>query len=197
MKRFLIRMSLGTAALLMLAASGGFAVDSGVDILANRTYVHRDSKTALRVSAGWNVSEPFRLRKTTTTSILSIDKADPRISVTVVWTPLDKKTEWNKVIRAAEDEDLGAEYGVLLAVYGKAKVSRPTTIRSGPFTVFKVLIDDGPEGPSKSAGAVYLFEAGSGENRWKVKVRAVFPQLNRDDSIRQVEALIDQFGNAQ
>lgn len=195
MRRFILRALVGVASVLILAVSGGFAVDSGVDVLANREYIHRDSKSVLRVPLGWTVSEPFRLRKTTNISILSIDKVDPGISITVSWSPMGK-LEWPKVIRAAEDEELGEEYGLLLAVYGKAKVSRPTTLRAGPFTVFKVLIDDGPDGPTKSAGAVYLFEAGSGDNRWKVKVRAVFPQIGRDESIKQVESVLEQFGYA-
>lgn len=196
MHKFLTRIALGVAAALCADTTTGRAADSGIDALANRTYIHRDSKTVLRVPPGWIVQEPYRLRKTTANSILSLDKLDPRINVTVVWSPLGNRP-WNEVIRAAEDEDLGEEYGLLIAVYGKMKVSRPTTLKVGPFTVFKILIDDGPEGPAKSAGAVYLFEAGEGAMRWKVKIRAVYSQINRDEHLKQVEELINQFGVAE
>jgi hypothetical protein len=194
MQYFPGRLALGVAAgVLALAVSSGSAIDSGVDVLANRTYIHRDSKSFVRVPVGWTIQDPYRLRKTTGNSVLSLDKLDPRISVTIVWSPLGGRP-WNEIVRAAEDDALGEEYGLLVAVYGKAKVGRPTTFRVGPFAVFKILIDDGPEGPSKTAGAVYLLEANSGESRWKVKVRAVYPQLNREEHIKQVEELIGQFG---
>jgi hypothetical protein len=199
MNYFAARVALGVAVgVLGIAITGGMAVDSGVDVLANRTYIHRDSKTTLRVPVSWGnkLQDPYRLRKTTTSSVLSIDKQDPRISVTVVWSPLGARP-WNEIIRAAEEDNLGEEYGLLVAVYGKTKVSRPTTLKAGPFTVYKILIDDGPEGPTKSAGAVYLFEAGSAPNRWKVKVRAVYPQINREEHVKQVEELIGQFGYAE
>jgi hypothetical protein len=198
MNYFGARLALGVAVgVLGIAISSGMAVDSGVDVLANRTYIHRDSKTVLRVPLNWGekLQDPYRLRKTTTSSVLSIDKLDPRISVTVIWSPLGARP-WNEIIRAAEEDELGEEYGLLLAVYGKTKVSRPTTFKAGPFTVFKILLDDGPEGPSRSAGAVYLFEAGPITNRWKVKVRAVFPQINREEYIKQVEELVSQFSYA-
>jgi hypothetical protein len=199
MNYFGARIALGVAVgVLGIAITGGMAVDSGVDVLANRTYIHRDSKTALRVPVSWGdrLQDPYRLRKTTTSSVLSIDKQDPRISVTVVWSPLGARP-WNEVIRAAEDDNLGEEYGLLVAIYGKMKVSRPTTFKVGSFTVFKILLDDGPEGPTKSAGAVYLFEAGPVANRWKIKVRAVFPQINREEHIKQVEELVSQFSHAE
>jgi hypothetical protein len=198
MNDFVIRGAFVVASVFGIAAIDSRAVDSGVDVLANRTYIHRDSKTSLRVPLTWGerIQEPYRLRKTTASSILCVDKQDPRINVTVIWSSLGDRP-WNEIIRAAEDDNLGEEYSLLVAVYGNAKVSRPTTFKVGPFTVFKILIDDGPEGPAKSAGAVYLFEAGSGTNRWKVKVRAVYPQINRMEHMRIVEDLIGQFGYAE
>ncbi len=194
MHYFAMRVAVGvTAVALGLTAASGLAADSGIDVLANRTYIHRDSKTSVRVPTGWTIQDPYRLRKTTTSSVLSLEKSDPRVTVTVVWSPLGKRP-WSEVIRAAEDENLGEEYGLLVAVYGKDKVSRPTTVTLGGFTVYKILLDDGPDGPAKSAGAVYLFEARTGENRWKIKVRAVYPRMNREEHVKQVEELIRQFG---
>jgi hypothetical protein len=197
MNYFALRLAMGVAAgALGLAAASSLAANSGIDVLANRTYIHRDSKTSVRAPSGWTVQDPYRLRKTTNSSVLSLEKSDPRIAVTVVWSPLGKRP-WREVIRAAEDENLGEEYGLLVAVYGKDKVSRPTTATLGGFTVYKILLDDGPDGAARSSGAVYLFEAGTGENRWKIKVRAVYPRLNREEHVKQVEELIRQFGYVQ
>lgn len=198
MSHFIGRVALGIAAIVvgtLTAADPPVDLsDSGIDVLPNRTYIHRASKTYLKVPVYWGdrIADPYKLRRSTTTSVMTIDKADPRINVTITWTPLGTRP-WAEVIRAAEDENLGEEYGLLLAIYGKAKVSRPTTVRLSAFTVFKILLDDGPEGPAKSAGAVYLFETGTGDHRWKVKVRAVYPQVNREEYIKQVEELIGQF----
>lgn len=197
MNYFAGRVALGVfAGVLGFAVTGVFAVDTGIDAIAYRTYVHRDSKTYVRVPLYWGekIAEPYRLRPATPSSVLSLDRQDPRISVTIVWSPLDSKRPWSDVIRAAEDDNLGEEYGLLVAVYGKNKVARPTTLQTGKFTVFKILLDDGPEGPAKSAGAVYLFEYANGESRWKIKVRAVYPQIGRDEHIKQIEELIGQFG---
>ncbi len=169
------------------------ADDTGVLSLPDRVFQHKDSKTALRVPDGWTIIPPYRLRKSTTSSVLGLEKENPRVAVTVIWSPLGNRP-WSDVIRAAEDENLGEEYALLTTVYGKNKVGRPTTMKVGPFTVFKVLVDDGPDDKSgKFAGAVYLFESGTGEDRWKVKIRAVYPQAGREEYIRQVEELIGKF----
>jgi hypothetical protein len=188
------RRSVGVvAALLGCALAASAADDTGVLALSNRTFHHKDSKTALRVPDGWTIIPPYRLRKTTTFSALGLEKENPRVAVTIVWSPLGNRP-WSDVIRAAEDENLGEEYALLRTVYGKDKVGRPTTMKVGPFTVFKVLLDDGPDDKSgKFAGAVYLFEAGAGDDRWKVKIRAVYPQVGREEYIRQVEEVIGQF----
>lgn len=167
------------------------AEDAGINALPNRVYVHKDSKTAIRVPLAWEIIAPYRLRKSTASSVLGLEKADPRITVTIIWSPLGTRP-WNDVIRAAEDDNLGEEHALLVTVYGKGKVGRPTTMKVGPFTVFKITLDAGPE-EGKSAGAVYLFEAGSGEDRWKVKIRAVYPQVNREVYVKQVEDLLAQF----
>jgi len=178
------------AGLFGIATIGSAADESGVEVLPNRTFIHTDSKSSLRAPLGWNIIAPYRLRRTTASTVLGLDKDDQRVSVTVVWSPLGNLL-FSDIIRAAADENLGDEYALLQTVYGKGKVSRPTTMKVGPYTVFKVLIDDGPE--KNSAGAVYLFEAGSGANRWKVKVRAVYPQMNREEYMKQVEEVVNQF----
>ena len=164
--------------------------DVGIETLPNRTFVHKESKTNLKVPAGWTILPPYRLRKTTTSSVLGIEKENPRIAMTIVWSHMNNRP-WTDVIRATEGDDLGEEYSILTTVYGKAKVSRPTTYKVGPITVFKVLVDDGPD--KVYAGALYLFEAGTGDQRWKVKIRANFPQMGREEYIKQVEEVVAQF----
>ena len=200
MNYFTGRIALGVAiGVLAIAVAEALAADSGIDVLANRTYIHRDSKTFVRVPLYWgekdeNLPNPYRLRKDISSSVMTVDKIDPRVTVTIIWSKLGGR-QWSEIVRTAEDDNLGEEYALLVTVYGKAKVSRPTSLRLGSFDVFKILLDDGPDGPAKSAGAVYLFEAGGPDNRWKVKVRAVYPQIGREDYIKQVEDLIIQFGH--
>ncbi len=168
--------------------------DSGIEVLPNRTYIHKDSKSAVRVPAGWDVVAPYRLRKTTLSTVLGLEKPDQHMSVTVIWSPLGNRP-FSDIIRAAADENLGDEYALLQTVYGKGKVGRPKTFAVGPYTVFEVLLDDGPD--KGNAGSVYLFEAGKGDNRWKVKVRAVYPQLNHEEYMKQVVELMNQFFMAE
>lgn len=181
----------GALALVTCLVGASPAEDAGINALPNRVYVHKDSKTALKVPDGWEIIAPYRLRKSTASSVLGVEKADPRVTVTVIWSPLGTRP-WTEVIRAAEDDNLGEEHAVLVTIYGKGKVSRPTTLKVGPFTVFKMTVDGGPE-EGKYAGSVYLFEAGGAEDRWKVKIRAVYPQVNREVYVKQVEALLAQF----
>jgi hypothetical protein len=191
-----LRIALGVAvsALGVVLLGSAAPQDADVDTLPNRVYVHRDAKTSVKVPTGWEITNPYRLRKSTTTTVLGLEKDNPRVAVTIIWSLLGKRP-WGEVIRASEGDDLGEEYATLLTVYGKGKVSRPTTYKSGPYTVFKVLIDDGPE--KTTAGAVYFLEGGSAESRWKIKVRAVFPLTNREEYIKQVEEVIANFAIAK
>jgi hypothetical protein len=187
--RLLVGVSAGIL-LCVLGASG--ADDAGLNALPDRVFIHRDAKTAVKIPDGWTIIAPYRLRKSSASSVLGVEKENPRVATTIIWSPLGSRP-WSDVIRAAEDENLGEEFAILTLIYGKSKVSRPTTIKVGEFTVYKVLVDAGPNNEGKSAGAVYLFETGAGANRWKVKVRAVFPQLNRQEYVKQIEELIEQF----
>jgi hypothetical protein len=187
------RLLLGVSTVFLLCVLGASgADDAGLNALPDRVFIHRDAKTAVKVPDGWTIIAPYRLRKSSASSVLGLEKENPRVAATIIWSPLGSRP-WSDVIRAAEDENLGEEYAILTVVYGKQKVSRPTTIKVGEFTVYKILLDAGPNNEGKSAGAVYLFEAGGGANRWKVKVRAVFPQLNREEYVKQIEELIGQF----
>jgi hypothetical protein len=188
------RIAFGVSASLMCFALAASAdIESGVQSLPKRTFVHLESKVSLRVPAGWEIFDPYRLRKTTTSSVLGLEKENPRVAVTIIWSPLGNRP-WDEVIRAAADDDRGDEYATLVTVYKKDNIERPITMKVGPYTVFKVLIDGGPD--KGDAGALYLFEAGSGGNRWKVKVRAVYPRQNREEYLKQVEEVIANFSMA-
>ena len=178
------------AALLGFATVGSAFDESGIEVLPDRTFIHKDSKSAVKAPLGWNIIAPYRLRRTTASTVLGLDKDDQRVSITVIWSPLGNRP-FSDIIRAAADENLGDEYALLQTVYGKGKVGRPTTMKVGLYTIYKVLLDDGPD--KNSAGAVYLFEAGSGDNRWKVKVRAVYPQMNREAYLKDVDEVINTF----
>jgi hypothetical protein len=181
------------------AALLGFALiaraaadDTGLEAKPDRAFVHKESKTALQVPEGWTIIAPYRLRRTSTSTVLGLEKQNPLVSVTIVWSQLAKQEQFSKVVRAASEGDLGNEYDTLVAIYGKNKVSRPITFKVGPYLVYKILIDDGPE-KGLYGGACYLFEAGSGDNRWKVKIRADFPQANREKFIKEVEEVVGRF----
>ena len=179
---------------LPLLSNSSCAIDSGVDALSNGLYVHRESKSYVRIPPGWVITEPYRLRPTNPTSVIILNRDEPKVSASILWSPLGKKN-WKDVIRADADDDLGEEYSILTLVYGKGKVSRPTTLDLGTNHVYKVMIEDGPDRDGKTAGALYLFEAGQGENRWKVKIRANFPNINREEYTKTIEDMIKQFGN--
>ena len=182
-----------TASLFCFVGLGNGADDVGVDSLSNRTYIHKEAKVALKVPDDWHVIAPYRLRKSTTSTVLGLERNDPRVVITVIWSPLGNRP-FSDIIRTADElDDLGDEYATLIAVYGKGKVGRPTSYKSNAFSIYKILVDDGPEKEGRNAGALYLFETGSGENKWKVKIRAVYPQLNREEYIKQVEDVIAQF----
>jgi hypothetical protein len=192
------RIVLGVAAgLFGLTLAGSAADDAGLDAMPDRSFIHKSSKTTVKAPAGWTIIPPYRLRKTNASTVLGLEKDNPLVSVTIVWSPIGNQS-FSDFIRAAAEEDpeaLGEEYATLVAVYGKAKVGRPTTLpnfKVGMHSVFKVLIDDGPE-KGRYAGAVYLFEAGSGDSRWRIKVRAVYPQMNREEYIKQVEEVVKAF----
>jgi len=186
-----IAMALGLAAALFGVVLQGRAIDeSGVDVQPDRSFVHYESKTGLKVPLGWNIINPYRLRKTTLSTVMGLEKENPMQAITIVWSPIGNRP-FSDFIRAAADEQLGEEYALLQTVYGKTKVGRPTTINVGPYQVYKILIEDGPDRDGRFAGAVYLFEAGTGENRWRVKIRAVYPATNREKYIKEVEDVIN------
>jgi hypothetical protein len=167
--------------------------DAGVEVLPDRTYIHKESKTMLKVPLGWDVVAPYRLRKTAAASVLGIEKDDPMVSLTVIWSPIGDRP-FGEFIRAAEDQNLGDEYATLVTVYGAKKVGRPTTFKVGPYTVYRVAIDDGPDRDGRFVGSVYLFEAGTGDNRWRVKIRAIYPALEREKYVKEIEEIINRFG---
>jgi hypothetical protein len=176
-----------------LALTGFAAPESGIRTMPDRVYVHEESKVLMRIPDGWTVPAPYRLRKATNSSILGLEKEDPRIAMTIIFSPLGNRP-WDEVIRATPEENRGDEYATLVTVYGKEKLSKPTTMRVGPFTVYKILIDDGPD--KGDAGALYLFETGKADNRWKVRIRAIYPSQNREEYMKQVENVISKFGIA-
>jgi hypothetical protein len=171
-----------------LAMTAMAETDSGVTTRPGRIYVHDESKVSLKVSDGWSIVPAYRLRRTASSTVLGLEKQDPKLVATIIWSPL--KRPFDEVIRDTAD-DRGDEYATLITVYKKEKVQRPTTMQIGPFKVFKVLIDGGPE--KDESGALYLFETGKGDNRWKVKIRAVFPERDREAYIKQVEEVIGSF----
>lgn len=175
-----------------LAMVGNAADDAGVEALPDRTFIHKDSKTALKIPPGWTIISPYRLRKTTASTVLGMEKENPLVSTTVIWSPVGKKP-YTDFIRPSSQAHIIDEYELLLTVYGKNKVSKPTTMLVGPFTVHKILVDDGPDREGRYAGAVYLFESGPNDNRWCVKIRTIYPALNREVYVKQVEEVINSF----
>jgi len=191
MSRLKYFMAAGMAVALLGVSLTSRAIDeSGVDVLPDRTFIHYESKTGLKVPLGWNIISPYRLRKTTTSTVMGVEKENPMQSVTVVWSPIGNRP-FSDFIRAAEDKQLGDEYALLQTVYGEKKVGRPTTFNVGPYMIYKINVDDGPDRDGKFAGTVYLFEAGTGENRWRVKIRAVYPAANREKYVKEVEDFIN------
>src|SRR4051794_40876271 len=92
------RLAFSTAAVLFgFALTAIAASESGIDTLPNRTYIHTDSKVALHIPQGWQINAPYRLRKTTTSSVLGLEKEEPRIAVTILWSALGNRP-WSEVI---------------------------------------------------------------------------------------------------
>ncbi|MCE9533133.1 MAG: hypothetical protein K8T89_18700 [Planctomycetes bacterium] len=187
------RIALSAAAILFsFTLLGRAADDAGLEGLPNGTYIHKDSKTALKVPVDWKIIAPYRLRRTTSSSILGLEKADPRVNITIVWSRISN-WPFREVTPTGENASLADAQATLVTVYSKEKVGQPSVMKVGTFNVFKILIDDGPDRDGRYAGAFYLFETGTGDDRWKVRIRADFPALNREEYIKQVEDVIKQF----
>jgi hypothetical protein len=76
-------------------------------------------------------------------------------------------------------------------LYGKDKVAKPDAVTVNERPGFKVLVDSGPSLNEKEAGVVYIFETGPDEReRWKVKLRATFPKIYRDEALKIVDDLV-------
>jgi hypothetical protein len=178
------------AGVLGIAFTSAAVPESGVQTLPDRTFVHEQSRLMIQLPDGWEIPSPYRLRRQNSSSVLGFEKEDPRIAATIIWSPMGTRP-WEEVIRATAEDNKGEEYATLVTVYGKDKVQRPTTMKAGPFTVYKVLIDGGPD--KGDAGVLYLFEVGKGDNRWKVRIRAVYPQLNREEHMKKIEEVISKF----
>jgi len=191
--------ALAITALLGTTPPSRAADDVGIDALPDGTFIHKDSKTVFKApTSPWTVIAPYRLRKSTSSTVLGLEKWEgdkPQITMTVVWSPNGDKP-FTDIINS-EGDNLGEEHATLATVYGRGKVGLPSAFKVGSFTVFKVLIDDGPDRDGRFAGAMYLFESGPADKRWKVKIRAIYPALNREEYMKQVEEVIKQFSKEE
>jgi hypothetical protein len=177
--------------------------DSGIANLPDKRYVHVLSRMSLQVGQNWQkIYEPYRPRKTGTTSVMGMeenlglvrdDKQQPKNVVMVYFTPMGPRP-FSDIVNASEKDDkLGEEYDILVTVYGKEKVERPVQEQIGEFKVFKIVINAGPDSNLQGAGVMYLFQVGTGDNRWRIKVRGTFPITGREQSIKTVQDVVKSF----
>lgn len=191
MKRLLL-----LAALLAPIAALSAQDPSGIDEKVKGEYVHRESGTMFRPTPGWLTVTPQRLRRFAATTVMGLERAgDLRIITNVTYTPLEGR-KYAELITATADKngDFGEEHAMLNAIYGKERVGKPETTRVGSFSITKIRIAPGPIPEDQQVGLVYLFEAGTGEKRWKVKVRSNFPSNSEPMYAEMLDKLVQGFG---
>ena len=170
------------------------ADEDGTGLVKNgQTYTHTASKVSFTVPEGWEVLPP---KKLASASVLGLDRPNPRVAVTLFWSPIEGR-KWEDIVRLQPDDagSYGEEFAVLARIYGKEKVEKPTTVKVGGRTVYKIVLNDGPTKDGKTAGVLYVFPAAEG--KWKIKLRASFPQADRAKHEEAVAGLLKNFSEGK
>lgn len=152
--------------------------------ITDRTFVHEEAKVSFTVPLGWKEIKPQRLRREIDPRIsvvLRIEELEKDIMASLYWIPMNpgqKMSDWVRDTPAAGE--YGEEYETLKAVYGAPpKITLPTKTRVGPFDVYQIDINGGPDRGEKYDGVLYLLEVKSGATNWLLKARVSFPKGDR------------------
>ncbi len=169
-----------------------------------KAFQHGPSQSRFLVLEGWEVLPPRAVGRTSYLIVRRGAKnpGDMTIDVMLSWSPLlvELKDVIDGVARRVpvpntdgqqQRETYGIEHDLLQMLYGKDKVAKPDAVTVNERPGFKVLVDSGPSLNEKEAGVVYIFETGPDEReRWKVKLRATFPKIYREEALRIVDDLV-------
>jgi hypothetical protein len=157
-------------------------------------FLHKPTGLLFRPSAGWNPVTPQRLRESKTYVIGLERTGDARLIANISYTPLEKR-RFAEVINPTADAngEFGEEHSLAVTIYGKERVSKPITQTIGAFSVTKFRIETGPFPEDQNIGMIYLFEVGTGENRYKIKLRANFPKISEGSYLPMIEKIVGNF----
>ncbi|MER3415252.1 MAG: hypothetical protein C4297_03440 [Gemmataceae bacterium] len=162
-----------------------------------KSFLHKPSKSVFTPPAGWKTGSP---EVSGDIDYLSVRKVidvqnGKTIEVTISWSPMP----------LALDEFAKIEQDVLSKLYGEKEEKQDGTTRKVPVVKerepvkagdrngFRIRIDDDPDRNRPDAGVIYLFEVGSGKDRYKLRIRATFPARDRNEFEKQTEALLQAF----
>lgn len=143
-------------------------------------YWHQQSGVGFLYPRGWEAPE---VRPGSPISSVGVRNKQGDLEVTLYWTAVDTPVD---------TETIGeVEWSALSPLYGN-KLSRPEPIVVRGKPGFKMKIGTGPlgEGAPDLTGVVYVFAVKSGQDWWKIKLRAT---VDKKDSLAEVEKLLDNY----
>lgn len=149
--------------------------------LTENSFVHEASRVTYTVPKDWKEIRPQRLERkietTRTSTMMGIELAQRDVVATLLWLPMQTGDKLTDLIRdTAVAGEYGEEYETLKVVYGKENISLPEKKSYSGRTVYKVSVKGGPDRGEKYDGALFMFESGSPEGRWLIKVRVSYPK---------------------
>lgn len=159
--------------------------------ISERTFVHEPTNVAYTIPEGWKEIRPHRLARNIDkhiSTVLGIEHGPRELVASLYWiqmTPTQKLSDWVRDTPTPTMGEYGEEFETLKAVYGKDHVTVPTKFKHGPFQVYQINIQGGPERAEKYDGTLFVFEADREGEKWLVKARISFPKGDR--------AINDQF----
>jgi hypothetical protein len=128
-------------------------------------YIHKPSQTQFRISQGWQVSPPQMKDRV---SSLRLQRNGDEFDVTLTWSPM--KSELAEVV--------AAELKLFRQRYGEDNVGLIERAEAGGKTGWTVDLASEADNEVPRRGRVYWFESeATNDRRWKIKLRASFPQV--------------------
>ena len=143
-------------------------------------YWHQRSGVGFLYPSGW---EKLGVTTRGPVTSLGLRKGQEAIEVTLFWTVPDGPINVETIGQA--------EWSALSSLYGD-KLGRPEPVVVQAKPGFKLRISGGPlgEGGSELSGVVYVFAVKSGNDWWKIKLRAT---SREKDKLAEVEKLLDNY----
>ena len=150
-----------------------------------RAFVHVPTGVAYTIPEGWKEIRPHRLDRKIDkriNTVLGIEHGPRDHVASLYWiqmNPSQKLSDWVRDTAAPISGEYGEEYETLKAVYGKDRVTVPVKMKHGPFEVYRIYINGGPERGEKYDGTLFVFEFERGGTHWLLKARVSFPKGER------------------